>query len=159
MGVFIWPTDMGGLKHGAESLIWGGAQPLDLQRLWGSSPIETDNHPHPGVDGFLPRRARKVERVVELYYLLNTTILANGLPTDNPAAGAFSNHQELIRRVGSPSTWGGETTVLTLTDPLGGTWSADVQMAVSPLGAERGGGVPVTLEIIIPAGEFTEEGS
>lgn len=159
MGVWVWPTEMGGLKHGASSLIWGGAEPLDLQRLWGAAELETDNHRHPGVDGSLPRRALKVERTVELKYLLNTTVLANGTPTSNPAAGAWSNHQQLISRVGDPSTWSGDATTLTLTDPQGGTWTADVQMWVSPLGVERGGGVPVTLTIVIPAGEFTAVGS
>lgn len=159
MGAWSWPTEMGGLSHDGESLIWGGAHPLDLQRLWDAPELEVDNHRHPGVDGSLPRRALIVERVVELKYLLNATVLADGTATDNPAAGAFSNHRELIERVGSPATWDGEATAITLTDPLGGQWTADVQMWVSPMGVERGGAVPVTLTIVNPSGVLVEVGS
>ena len=159
MGAWVWPDEMGGLSHDGQPLIWGGAEPLDLQRLWDAPELEVENHRHPGVDGSLPRRALIVERTVELKYLLNTTVLADGTAASNPAAGAFSNHRELIDRVGTPATWDGEATPITLTDPLGGTWSADVQMWVSPLGVERGGGVPVTLTIEIPAGVLVEVGS
>lgn len=149
-----WPPEMGGLWRGATSLIWGGAQPKNIQRLWAPAPLEVDNHEHPGVHGLLPRDALLGQQELDLDYLLSALVLPNGSPAPNPAAGVNANYRELITRVGDPRTWGDSTTMLTAVDALGDSWQGAVQMSVGPLGVERGSAVPVTLTIVIPAGEL-----
>lgn len=150
-----WPeSEMGMIWVEGEPFVWDGAHCQNLQELWPASPpLEISNHPHPGVHGLLPRVAMQTQSQVELEYLVSTKQLANGTPTGNPAAGARSNHWQLVTLAGSPKTWDDPKGALVrVEDPLGESWQGLCQLTVSPLGRGRGSAVPVVVSITVPAG-------
>lgn len=160
MGGLWWPAELGGWNIGAESMIWAGGKPLDVQKLWGAAPLEWDNHRHPEVDGRLPMDPFGEEAVHEIRFHLSGLWLPNGDPAPSTARGFQANYAELVRKVGNRTTWGGPTAASTLSMPDGSTRSAQIQAFVHPPGTDRLGTLmAAAVTVIIPAGQFEPAGS
>lgn len=150
-----WPTEMGTWTWNGQSLIWPGAQPLDLEQLWSSAETESDNLEMPEVDGRLPRDVLVVEQEITVHYLLSGLRLPNGNTASNPAQGIAANYAQLVARVGKPSTWptrkGVQTSVLRAD---GVTVSGLAQGYVTRLGDREGSACRCAVVVTIPAGEL-----
>ncbi len=152
-----WPVEMGAWTWGGTSLIWAGGQPLNLEVLYGRAPIERDNLEMPGVQGRLIRGAWKEEAEYEIKFHLDGRVLSNGTPAADKMAAFHSNYTYLAGVIGSPSTWVGDGVTSVLTPYGGSPISAEVQGFVSPwettAGSATGSMLPVTVTVIVPAGE------
>lgn len=160
MSGLIWPPQMGSFVWGGQSLIWPGAQPLNIERLWVSAPIETNNLQQPGIGGRLPRDVLLEQLEVQIDYHLSGLVLPDGSPAPNVAWGIEANRSELVARVGTPSTWPtprGVTASVLKAD--GVTISGLVQGAVSGLGERQGSVGTCVLSVTIPDGMLYSQGS
>lgn len=151
-----WPSEMGSWTLGGQAMIWGGAQPLNLEVLWAAAPIRTANAEQIGVDGLLPRRPVVEQAEYDVHYLLSGTVNADGSDAVSTIKAFVSNYNQLKSRIGVPSGWsnGGVASVLTLPDSS--TRSAVVQPSLSPMQTRPGMGgglwMPVVVTVVVPGG-------
>lgn len=160
MSKLYWPSKLGFWWIDTEDMIWPGGKPLDLEKLWAPAPLEFANHPHPDVDGDLPRDPYEVGAQHDIHYHLNGLCLPDGTSTEGDLAAGFeANYDELIRKVGTRSTWGDSTIGSTVQMPSGAERVADIQAFVHPPGSERGTVMAAAVTVVIPRGKFEPAGS
>lgn len=151
-----WPAEMGAWTLDAQSMIWAGGQPVNLEVLYGAAPIGWENLEMPGVGGKLPRDPWVTEAEYEIEYDLDGLVLSDGSPASTTMAGFHSNYTKLRTLVGTPSTWTGSGRTSVITPQGGAARTAVVQAFVSPWNttARKAGGLvmPVTVTVVVPSG-------
>lgn len=147
--VTAWDVD-------GEAMITSAFAPEDLQQLWAPAPLSFANVDLYGEPGELARTPTENAVTYQVRYRIHGAADWTGTPYPSFGHGLAANYAELVRRVGTPTTWGAETVDTTVTRPDGVDLEGPIQVFVTPMSAESGPLARCVVTVTIPRGCLVE---